>query len=148
MYSFFSPQKVHSSEEDIDLCEKEDYEEEVAASEGTPTLRTPVKEFMGHSGVVMAADWLPGGDQVITASWDRTANLYDAETGELLQSLSGKLRHIANFFLSQLTSFLILKNIMFFAPMGRFQLELIYLYFPPSSHLVYLCFCPVGLSLL
>ena len=23
-----------------------------------------------------------------------------------------------------------------FAPMGRFQLELIYLYFPPSSHLV------------
>ena len=35
-----------------------------------------------------------------------------------------------------------------FAPMGRFQLEVIYLYFPPSSHLVYLCFCPVGLSLL
>ena len=25
-----------------------------------------------------------------------------------------------------------------FAPMGRFQLELIYLYIPPSSHLVYL----------
>ena len=35
-----------------------------------------------------------------------------------------------------------------FAPLGRFQLELIYLYFPPSSLLVYLCFCPVGLSLL
>ena len=31
-----------------------------------------------------------------------------------------------------------------FAPMGRFQLESIYLYFPPSSQLVYLCFCPVG----
>ena len=28
------------------------------------------------------------------------------------------------------------------------RLELVYLYFPPSSHLVYLCFCPVGLSLL
>ena len=27
--------------------------------------------------------------------------------------------------------------------MGRFQLELIYLYFPPSSHLIYVCFCPV-----
>ena len=27
-------------------------------------------------------------------------------------------------------------------------LELIYLYFPPSSHLIYVCFCPVGLSLL
>ena len=42
----------------------------------------------------------------------------------------------------------ILLNIMFFAPMGRFQLELIYLYFPPSPHLLYVCFCPVGLSLL
>ena len=35
-----------------------------------------------------------------------------------------------------------------FAPMGRFHLELIYLYFPPSSQLLYLCFFPVGLSLL
>ena len=26
--------------------------------------------------------------------------------------------------------------------------KLIYLYFPPSSQLLYLCFCPVGLSLL
>ena len=34
------------------------------------------------------------------------------------------------------------------APMGRFQLELIYLYFPPSFHLTVGCFCPVGLSLL
>ena len=33
-----------------------------------------------------------------------------------------------------------------FAPMGRFQLELIYLYFPPSFHLTVGCFCPVGLS--
>ena len=32
--------------------------------------------------------------------------------------------------------------------MGRFQLELLYLYFPPSSHLKVVCFCPVGLSLL
>ncbi|XP_069700575.1 WD repeat-containing protein 37 [Periplaneta americana] len=81
--------KGHSSEEDIDLCEKEEYEEEVATSEGTPSLRTPVCEFTGHTGVVMAADWLPGGEQVITASWDRTASLYDVETRELLQSLSG-----------------------------------------------------------
>ena len=34
----------------------------------------------------------------------------------------------------------ILKKNHVFAPMGRFQIELIYLYFPPSSHLVYLCF--------
>ena len=30
---------------------------------------------------------------------------------------------------------------------NKMKLESIYLYFPPSSHLVYLCFCPVGLSL-
>jgi len=38
----------------------------------------------------MASDWLIGGDQIITASWDRTANLYDVETSELLNSLTGK----------------------------------------------------------
>jgi len=82
--------KGHSSEEDIDVCEKDEYEEEVAASEGMPSLRTPVCEFTGHTGVVIAADWLPGGDQVITASWDHTANLYDVETREMLQTLSGE----------------------------------------------------------
>lgn len=40
----------------------------------------------------MAADWLPSGEQVITASWDRTALLYDVETGELLQTLTGSMR--------------------------------------------------------
>ena len=40
------------------------------------------------------------------------------------------------------------KKYLVFAPMGRFQLELIYLYFPPSSHVLYVCLCPVGLSLL
>ena len=33
-----------------------------------------------------------------------------------------------------------------FAPMGIFQLELIYLCFTPSFHLIVGCFCPVGLS--
>jgi WD40 repeat protein len=54
-----------------------------------PSLRTPRCELRGHSGVVIAADWLPGGDQAITASWDRSAYLYDANTGDLLQSLTG-----------------------------------------------------------
>ena len=44
----------------------------------------------------------------------------------------------------------ILLNIMFHAPLGRFQLELIYsfTYFSPSSHPTLVCFFPVGLSLL
>nr|CAD7570505.1 unnamed protein product [Timema californicum] len=70
--------KAHSSEEELDTCEKS---EDMEVCEGTPNLRTPLCELVGHNGVVMAADWLPGGDQVITASWDRTANLFDAETG-------------------------------------------------------------------
>lgn len=53
-------------------------------------LRTPLTELLGHSGVVVAADWLTGGDHVITASWDRTASLYDVETGDCLQVLTGK----------------------------------------------------------
>lgn len=57
--------------------------------DGAPSLRTPVRELTGHTGVVVSADWLPSGDQIITASWDRTANLYDVETGELVQSLGG-----------------------------------------------------------
>lgn len=54
-------------------------------------LRTPLAELAGHQGVVVAADWLTGGDHVITASWDRTANLYDVETGDCLQILTGML---------------------------------------------------------
>ncbi|KAL0270128.1 UNVERIFIED_CONTAM: hypothetical protein PYX00_007631 [Menopon gallinae] len=82
-------QKPHSSEEDTDIGDKEDFNDDQRTFDGSPSLRTPVKELTGHSGVVVAADWLPGGDQVITASWDRTASLYDLETGELLSSLGG-----------------------------------------------------------
>lgn len=81
--------KTHSSEEDGDNCEKDEFNDDIKVFEGSPSLRTPVKELTGHTGVVIAADWLPTGDQIITASWDRTASLYDLETGELVQSLSG-----------------------------------------------------------
>ncbi|KAG7200105.1 hypothetical protein KM043_000550 [Ampulex compressa] len=63
-----------------------------------PTLRTPIRELVGHTGVVMAADWLPGAEQLVTASWDRTANLYDMETGEIIHTLCGhdqELSHVS-----------------------------------------------------
>ncbi|KZC09287.1 WD repeat-containing protein 37, partial [Dufourea novaeangliae] len=66
--------------------------------EEPPTLRTPVRKFVGHTGVVMAADWLPDGEQVVTASWDRTADLYDVETGEIIHTLCGhdqELSHVS-----------------------------------------------------
>jgi len=56
----------------------------------TPTLRTPVLELKGHTSVVSSSDFMPAGDQIITASWDRTACLFDLETGDLLLSLGGE----------------------------------------------------------
>jgi len=52
-------------------------------------VRQPMLELLGHTGAVIAADWLVGGTQVVSASWDRTANIYDAETGALVNSLTG-----------------------------------------------------------
>uniref|UniRef100_A0A182JCS6 WD repeat-containing protein 37 n=1 Tax=Anopheles atroparvus TaxID=41427 RepID=A0A182JCS6_ANOAO len=80
--------KGHSSEEELDEEEEGPYDEK----DRTDVLRTPLCEFSGpggHTSVVVAADWLPGGDQVITASWDRTAILWDVETREPLHPLCG-----------------------------------------------------------
>lgn len=53
------------------------------------SIRQPLCRLTGHTGVVIAVDWITGGEQLITASWDRTANIYDAERGEILNVLSG-----------------------------------------------------------
>lgn len=82
--------KGHSSEEEL-----EDEEDAMDDERGdrVDMLRTPLAEYGsgigGHSSVVIAADWLPGGEQIITASWDRTAILWDVETREALQPLAG-----------------------------------------------------------
>ncbi|XP_045612520.1 WD repeat-containing protein 37 [Procambarus clarkii] len=86
--------RVHSSEDEVDGSDHEDEEDGGLMGGrgdggGAATLRTPLRELTGHTSVVIAADWLPGGDQAITASWDRTANLYDTHTGELLSQLIG-----------------------------------------------------------
>jgi len=83
-------QKGLSSEEEFESSEKEDIEEGGADGPiGLATLRTPSQVLSGHTSVVIAADWLPGGDQLITASWDRTASLWDTHTGERLQNFLG-----------------------------------------------------------
>ena len=55
-------------------------------------VRQPLVELLGHTGTVIAADWLVGGTQVVSASWDRTANIYDADTGAVVNSLTGLRR--------------------------------------------------------
>ena len=62
---------------------------ETEESDEFSVLRTPLRALSGHNGVVIAADWLPGGDQAVTAGWDRMANLWDTQTGQLLHQLTG-----------------------------------------------------------
>ena len=45
-------------------------------------LRSPLIELRGHKNVVIAADWVHGGDRIVSASWDNTVRLWSAATGE------------------------------------------------------------------
>lgn len=86
-----SSRRGHSSEEELE----DDMEEPHAIEERerVETLRTPVQEFTGHSSVVVAADWISSSSdsptQIITASWDRSAILWDVETKASIQTLTG-----------------------------------------------------------
>ena len=61
------------------------------------TVRSPITTLLGHLGVVISCAWL-NEDLAVTAGWDRVANLYNVETGVLLQTLAGhdsELTHVA-----------------------------------------------------
>lgn len=95
----FEGLKSHSSGEDEAESNEKDDPEGASSSDDKREpvyIRQPVLELLGHSGVVIAADWLAGGSQVITASWDRTANMYDAEIGALISSLTGHDQELTN----------------------------------------------------
>ncbi|KAL3078273.1 hypothetical protein niasHS_012160 [Heterodera schachtii] len=64
--------------------------------EPTQQISHPITLLDGHSDVIMAGEWLIGGDQIITASWDRTANLFDAESGKIIKCLSGHDRELTS----------------------------------------------------
>lgn len=95
--SGYSPEalKCHSSEEEVELSE-EDHYDDIEAPRSACILKNAKIELQGHTGVVIAADWLAGGDQVVTASWDRTANVYDVQTGELVTQLVGHDQELTN----------------------------------------------------
>ena len=88
-----------SSEEEVETSEKESEnlglsEEDYCPIGTLATLRTPVCEFTGHGNAVVSADWIVGGDQICTASWDRTGAIWDVNTGEKIHSLVGMLNQI------------------------------------------------------
>lgn len=78
-------------EDEVECSDKDEPDVDGDVSSDCPTIRVPLTSLKSHQGVVIAADWLVGGKQVVTASWDRTANLYDVETAELVHSLTGTL---------------------------------------------------------
>ncbi|XP_037313852.2 WD repeat-containing protein 37-like isoform X5 [Pungitius pungitius] len=76
-------------EDDADSSDKDEADGEAEGPSECPSLRVASTTLRSHQGVVIAADWLVGGKQAVTASWDRAANLYDVETSELVHSLTG-----------------------------------------------------------
>uniref|UniRef100_A0A7M4EG19 WD repeat-containing protein 37 n=1 Tax=Crocodylus porosus TaxID=8502 RepID=A0A7M4EG19_CROPO len=78
-----------AGEDEIEFSDKDEPDGDGDASSDCPTIRVPLTSLKSHQGVVIAADWLVGGKQAVTASWDRTANLYEVETSELVHSLTG-----------------------------------------------------------
>ncbi|TSK16022.1 WD repeat-containing protein 37 [Bagarius yarrelli] len=78
-----------SIDDDVDFSDKDDADGDADGPNECPTVRVPTTTLKSHQGVVIAADWLVGGKQVVTASWDRAANLYDVETSELVHTLTG-----------------------------------------------------------
>ncbi|XP_008110515.1 WD repeat-containing protein 37 isoform X1 [Anolis carolinensis] len=78
-----------SGEDEVEFSDKDEPDGDGDGCGDCPTIRTSLTSLKSHQGVVIAADWLVGGKQAVTASWDRTANLYDVETSELVHSLTG-----------------------------------------------------------
>ncbi|XP_054893523.1 WD repeat-containing protein 37-like isoform X1 [Poeciliopsis prolifica] len=76
-------------DDDQDSSDREEGETEGDGPSEVPTVRVATATLKSHQGVVIAADWLVGGRQVVTASWDRAANLYEVETSELVHTLTG-----------------------------------------------------------
>jgi WD40 repeat protein len=51
------------------------------------TMRMPICKFEGHTDACIAADWFPDCENIATASWDRTANIYNIESGKIIRTL-------------------------------------------------------------
>ncbi|GMR42152.1 hypothetical protein PMAYCL1PPCAC_12347, partial [Pristionchus mayeri] len=52
-------------------------------------LSSALIRLTGHKGVISCCQWLCTSNQIVSGSWDRTANVYEVERGEILNVLTG-----------------------------------------------------------
>ncbi|RVE55724.1 hypothetical protein OJAV_G00228860 [Oryzias javanicus] len=67
-------------------------EEGIVRIYNTESRESPLlKEWLAHENAVFDIAWVPGEPQLVTASGDQTAQLWDVKSGELLGSFKGHL---------------------------------------------------------
>ncbi|XP_024146611.1 denticleless protein homolog [Oryzias melastigma] len=67
-------------------------EEGIVRIYNTESRENPLlKEWLAHENAVFDIAWVPGEPQLVTASGDQTARLWDVKSGELLGSFKGHL---------------------------------------------------------
>lgn len=75
---------------DVTLFQKNvDDESNDSSADESSLVKQPLLNLVGHTSVVISCDWLSTVDQCVTASWDRFADIYDINTGELIVQLVG-----------------------------------------------------------
>ncbi|KAI6176535.1 WD repeat-containing protein 37 [Aphelenchoides bicaudatus] len=92
MTSFSDSNLMNSSGDELELDAVSEKLNEPEDEHFTPVpmvIRQPIATYGGHTDAVVGADWLAGADQIVSASWDRTSNLYDLNNEAVVSSLTG-----------------------------------------------------------
>jgi WD40 repeat protein len=72
-----------------DLTETINIEEGKIAEYNFTLQKKPIKTLEGHTQFVLSASYSPDGRKIVSASWDHTIKICDANTGRCLQTLTG-----------------------------------------------------------
>jgi len=87
--SFRYQQAIRYYEQGVELREDAAVRKQLESAREIRNGRTPIRTFRGHKDTVLAVAFSPDGSQVATVSYDGTARLWSAQTGEEVQVLRG-----------------------------------------------------------